>query len=123
MDLGITTTQTAGPATVGEPYALTVTATNNSVLQDVGLKNFLPEGMALDSATPSQGTCGAGHHDGNTVECDLGRIPSGGLATVDIVATPTIPGTGTNTVVVQGEVSPATPHSSNSATITVNPAA
>lgn len=120
-DPGISTTQMAGPATVGQPYTFTVTVTNNSVPQDVGLKDFLPEGMTLLSATPSQGTCGASHHGHNTVECDLGPLPSGGSATVDISATPTVPGNLTNTAVGQGEVSPSTPASTSEALVTVAP--
>ena len=122
---GITTTQTvdADPATVGRPLTFAVTVTNGSAAQRVGLKDFLPPGMTLDSATPSQGTCGAGEHDGGDVaECTLGVVPSGDSATVEIVATPTIPGTVTNTAVGLAEFAPATPANSNAATVTVNPA-
>ncbi len=122
---GISTTQTvaADPATVGRPLTFAVTVTNGSAAQGVGLKDFLPPGMTLDSATPSQGTCGAGEHDGGDVaECTLGAVPSGGSATVEIVATPTTPGTATNTAVGLAEFAPATPANSNAATVTVNPA-
>src|SRR4051812_5274175 len=69
-DPGIST-QTSGPGSgvVGQPYAFTVTVTNNSDPQSVGLKDFLPEGMTLDSVTPSQGSCGMDHHGANSVEC------------------------------------------------------
>ncbi len=119
-DPGISTTQTADPATVGQPYAFTVTVTNNSVPQYVGLKDFLPPGMELVSATPSQGSCGMSHHAGNGVECTLGELPSGGSATVEIVVTPMVPGTMTNTVVSGGEFAP---ENSEATTITVSPAA
>ncbi len=120
-DQGISTIQTAHhkPAVVGQPHTFTVTVTNNSVPQHVGLKDFLPEGMELVSATPSQGICGMSHHDINGVECGFGELPSGSSATVEIVATPTVPGTMTNTAVGGGEFSAA---DSNKATITVNPA-
>ncbi len=123
-DPGISTTQTvdADPATVGWPLTFAVTVTNGSAAQRVGLKDFLPPGMTLVSATPSQGTCGAGGHDGGDVaECTLGLVPGGGSATVEIVATPTIPGTATNTAVALGEFAPATPANSNAAIVPVNP--
>ncbi len=116
---GIRVTQAAGPATVGQPFTLTIEVTNGSASQLVGLKDFLPPEMTFVSATPSQGTCGMGHHDHNTVECTLGELPTGGSATVDIVATPTAPGDATNTAVGQGEVAPA---STDTATIPVNQA-
>jgi uncharacterized repeat protein (TIGR01451 family) len=120
-DPGIGVTQTAdpGPATVGQPLTFTVTVTNNSVPQHVGLKDFLSSDTELVSATPSQGTCGMTHAGSNGVECTLGELPSGGSATVEIVATPTAPGTMTNTAVGGGEVAPT---SSDTATIEVNPA-
>jgi uncharacterized repeat protein (TIGR01451 family) len=118
-DPGISTTQTAAPnpATIGQPVTFTVTVTNDSVPQHVGLQDFLPSGMELVSATPSQGTCGAGPHGMNGVECTLGDLPSGGSASVEVVATPTVPGTMTNTVVGGGEF---TPETRDTATITVN---
>ena len=122
---GISTTQTvnADPATVGRPLTFAVTVTNGSTDQRVGLKDFLPPGMTLVSATPSQGTCGAGAHDGGDVaECTLGVVSSGGSTTVEIVATPTIAGTATNTAVGLGEFTPATPANSDATVVTVNPA-
>ncbi len=116
-DPGISATQTADPATVGQPYAFIVTVTNNSVPQHVGLKDFLPPGMELVSATPSQGSCGMSHHGG--VECTLGELPSGGSATVEIVVTPMVSGIMTNTVVSGGEFAP---ENSEPTTITVSPA-
>jgi uncharacterized repeat protein (TIGR01451 family) len=118
---GISTTQTASPnpATVGQPVTFTVTVTNHSVPQHVGIQDYLPSGMELVSATPSQGTCGAGPHGMNGVECTLGDLPSGGSASVEVVATPTVPGTMTNTVVGGGEF---TPETRDTAIITVSPA-
>ncbi|MDX6381011.1 MAG: hypothetical protein QOI57_2035 [Rubrobacteraceae bacterium] len=118
-DISITQTANPNPATVGQPLTLTATVTNNSVPQHVGLQDFLPPGMELASATPSQGTCGASPHGINGVECTFGDLASGGSATVEIVATPTVPGTMTNTVVSGGKSAPA---KSDAATITVNPA-
>ncbi len=121
---GISTTQTAdpNPAIVGEPYTFIVSITNNSVPQRVGPKDFLPTGMELVSARPSQGTCGTSHYDDDTVECTLGEVPSGGSVMVEVIATPVVAGTMTNTAVGLAEFTPATPANTDATTITVNPA-
>lgn len=121
---GVSTAQTASPdpATVGLPLTFTVTVHNGSATQRAALKNFLPSGVSFVSATPSQGSCGAGHHGGGTVECVLGEIPSGSSVTVSLVVTPTVPGTLTNTAVALAEFSPAAPTNSASTTVTANPA-
>jgi uncharacterized repeat protein (TIGR01451 family) len=119
QDISITQTADPNPATVGQPLTLAVTVTNNSVPQHVGLQDFLPPGMELVSATPSQGTCGASPHGINGVECTFGDLASGGSATVGIVVTPTVPGTMTNTAVSGGKSAPT---QRDAATITVNPA-
>ena len=120
-DRGVSTTQTVHPkpATVGQPLTLTVTLTNNSVPQHVGLKDFLPHDMKLVSVTPSQGSCGSGHRH-NAVECALGELQSGDSATVEIVLVPTVPGTSTNRALGGGKHSPENP---DEATITVKSAA
>ena len=82
----------------------------------MGLKDFFPQGWELVSATPSQGTCGPGHHS-NAVECTLGELPRGSSATVEVVVVPTAPGTATNTVEGGGALSPV---NSDEATVTVN---
>jgi uncharacterized repeat protein (TIGR01451 family) len=117
---GISTTQAAdpNPATVGYPLTFTITVTNNSAPQHVGLKDFFPEGAELVSATPSQGDCGAGHRP-NAVQCTLGNLSSGGSATVEVVVLPTVPGTAKNTAVGGGEHSPEV---SDEATVEVQPA-
>jgi len=121
---GISITQTAepDPATVGRPLTFTISVTNRSVPQRIGFKDFLPSGMTLVSVTPNQGTCGAGEHGGNEVGCTLGVVPTGGSATIEVVATPTVAGTMTNTAVGLAEFTPATPANTNATTIAVNPA-
>ena len=122
---GISTTQTVSPspAVVGQPVTFTITVTNGSVDQSVGVKDFLPSYMTFVSATPSQGTCDTSPHRNNVVGCALGVIPSGGSATVGVVAVPTLSATMTNTAVGVGDVSPATPANSNSTNIAVYPSA
>lgn len=102
---------------MGQPLTFTATVTNNSVAQHVGLKDFLPQGMELISATPSQGNCGTGHQP-NAVQCTLGELPSGGSATVEVVVLPTAPGTATNKAVGGGALSP---ESFDEKTVVVNP--
>ncbi len=118
---GISTLQTVDrePATVGQPHSFKVTVTNNTAPQHVGIKNFLPEGVDLVSATPSQGSCGSPAGSNDVVVCTLGQLPSGGSATVEVVAVPRVAGTLTNTVVSGGKLTPTSP---DKATITVNPA-
>src|SRR5215213_10722058 len=118
-DIDINQTADPNPATVGQPLTFAVTLTNNSDPQHMGLKDFFPQGWELVSATPSQGTCGPGHHS-NAVECTLGELPRGGSATVEVVVVPTASGTATNTVEGGGALSPV---NSDEATVKVNPAA
>lgn len=122
---GISTTQTVGPspAVVGQPVTFTITVTNGSADQNVGVKDFLPSDMTFASATPSQGTCDARPHGKNIVGCALGVVPGGGSATVEVVGVPTVAETMTNTAVGVGDVTPATPANSNSANVAVYPSA
>ncbi len=120
----VSTTQKADPdpATVGQPLTFTISVTNHSAPQRMGFKDFLPPSMTFVSVKPSQGTCGTGHHGGNEVGCTLGLVPSGGTATVEIIGTPTVPGTMKNTAVSLAEFTPASPANSNVANVMVNPA-
>ena len=117
---GISVTHTAAPdpATVGRPLTFSIVVTNNSSPQHVGFKDFFPPSMTLISATPGQGYCGPLHHGGNLFDCTLGVIPTGGSVAVEIVATPTVPGTVTNTAQAGGGFAPV---ESVPATVTVNP--
>jgi uncharacterized repeat protein (TIGR01451 family) len=117
---GISVTHTAAPdpATVGRPLTFSIVVTNNSSPQHVGFKDFFPPTMTLVSATPGQGYCGPLHHGGNLFDCTLGVIPTGGSVAVEIVATPTVPGTVTNTAQAGGGFAPV---ESVPATVTVNP--
>ncbi len=118
-NVSVTQTAAPGPAIVGQPHTFTVTVTNGSNPQQVGLKNFLsPADVQLVSATPSQGTCGISHH-GNGFDCTLGELPTEGSTTVEIVATPTQPGIMTSTVTGQAELIPA---GNDQTTVEVRPA-
>ena len=125
-EAGIVTIQAVEPKTptVGHPLTFAVVVENNSVAQRIGVEDFLPSGVSLVSARPSQGTCdirrgGAGGRE--SVGCDLGVVQSGSTANVEIVVTPEVAGVMTNTAVAAAEYSPATPANSSSATVRVKP--
>lgn len=89
---------------VGEPVTLTITKTNRLPSDhDWQVRDFLPTGMEFVSATSSQGSCalysaeelGIPPTDVNgsgVVQCDLGTIPSGYSATMEITVIPTLKG-------------------------------
>ena len=110
---------TAAPERVlpGEPVSFTITKTN-LVPSDLewSVRDFLPASTEFVSANSSQGSCALASreelgipynptngYDSDVVQCDLGVIPSGGLATIDVTVTPTIPGEITNYAADTGE--------------------
>ncbi len=126
-EAGIVTIQAVEPKTptVGQPLTFAVVVENNSVAQRIGVEDFLPSGVSLISAKPSQGTCDTRRESASgreSVECDLGVVRSGGMVEVKILVTPLAPGAITNTAVAAAEFSPATPANSSSATVRVKPA-
>lgn len=124
---GVVTTQTAAPQTpaVGQSLTFTITVTNNSVSQGIGVKDFLPPGVSLVSVTPSQGTCEAHNNadiNKDVVGCAFGTIPSQASAEVEIVVTPMVSGDLENTASAAAETSPATASNTSTARVTVQPA-
>lgn len=117
-DISVDHTAAPDPATVGRPVTFTIVVTNNSAPQHVGFKDFFPPSMTLVSATPGQGYCGPPHHGSHVFDCTLGVIPTGGSVVVEVVATPTVPGTAMNTAQAGGGFAPV---ESVPATVTVNP--
>jgi uncharacterized repeat protein (TIGR01451 family) len=101
----------------GEPASFTITKTNLAPSDlEWSVRDFLPANTEFVSATSSQGSCALASreelgipynptngHDSDVVQCDLGVIPSGGLATIDVTVTPTIPGEITNYAADTGE--------------------
>jgi uncharacterized repeat protein (TIGR01451 family) len=88
-DLELTKTTGSTVATPGSTVIYTITVTNNgpSPATSVVVTDDLPAGLALVSATPSQGTCNAA----DPVSCSLGTILNGASATItlttEVVAT------------------------------------
>lgn len=100
VDLAVTKTASAEPATVGTLLTYTVTVTNNgpSAASGVALTDTLPEDVTFVSVSSSRGSC-----DGTlTVTCGLGDLANTESATITLVVTPTKAGTITNLATVTG---------------------
>ena len=99
----LTKTASAKSVAVGEPVTFTITETNDEYFTlSPQVKDFLPAGVEFVSATSSQGQCSfipGGPNGSGSVECDLGAIPSGATAVIDVVVIPTQPGIITNNAV------------------------
>lgn len=74
-------------------YAMTVKNPGGSAAKGVSLADALPEGATLVSATPSAGSCVPVD---TVVNCDLGTLPGGSTAKVDLVVVPSRLGTSKN---------------------------
>ena len=80
--------------TAGQPVTYTLMIRNNGArsAKGVTLTDDLPAGVTPGAVTTTQGSCGGTA----PVRCNLGRIVSGGQATVTVSVTPTMPDTITN---------------------------
>ena len=74
-----------------------VTAGGRSA-RNVTVTDELPAGVTYVGATPSQGTCSPGQMAPSTIICNLGTIPAGGVAHINIVVEASRRGTFTNPV-------------------------
>jgi len=122
-DLSITKSDSPDPVLRGNTLTYTLTTRNAGpqAATGVSVTDFLPAGVSLQSAVPSQGSCTPGLA---TVSCNLGQIASGGQATVTIKVTPRVDGAITNRATVQSSVlDPNTANNSAQATTTVRPVA
>jgi uncharacterized repeat protein (TIGR01451 family) len=102
-DLAIAKTDDPDPATVGEPLTYTLTATNHgpSESMETRVTDELPDGVSLTAINPEQGTC---TQTVDTVECDLGTLPSGASRDVTITVVPQAEGTITDHASITGNV-------------------
>lgn len=113
-DLSLAKTADPNPVILGQDlmYTLTVSNEGPSAATGVVLTDTLPAGVTHISSTPSQGSCT--EMDG-IVECELGDLASGNSVTVNVVVTPTEPGSAVNSADVAGNE--ADPNSANNAAI------
>ncbi|MBN1286228.1 MAG: DUF11 domain-containing protein [Anaerolineae bacterium] len=83
VDLKIDKTDLEDPVPVGGTITYTITVLNDSEFKAYGIwvQDFLPAGVTLVSATPSQGTCAG------TLMCNLGDLEAGASATIQVVVT------------------------------------
>lgn len=117
-DLAITKT---GPATAeqGEPYNYTLTVRNNgpSAATGVTVRDTLPAGLSIASATTTQGYCDT---QASPIVCSLGRMDNGATATITLRVTPLNVGTFRNVATVTGgENDPITTNNSGNVTTVV----
>jgi uncharacterized repeat protein (TIGR01451 family) len=118
-DVGLTISDAPDPVAVGKQitYALTVTNNGPGSAAIVTVRDPLPPGLVLVSASASQGTC----TNAAPVRCDLGSLASGASATVKIVARPKATGKISNTATVSSTTPDlATTNNSASAATTVS---
>ena len=90
----LTVTDAPDPVTTGLPVTYTLMIRNNGArsAKGVTLTDNLPASVTPGAVTTTQGSCGGT----DPVRCNLGRIASGGQATVTVSVTPTTPDTITN---------------------------
>ena len=121
-DLSITKTDSPDPAALGAPFTYSLRVTNNGPSNATGVtvQDVLPGGAGgvnFVSANSTLGSC-AGT---TTVNCTLGNMVSGSVATVTIVVDPKATGTVNNTATVASSSTDPTPgNNSSTATTTVN---
>ena len=101
FDAAVATTMPSGP-TSGYPVVLASTVTNNGPGQDpITFTDNVPSSstasLTITSAVADDGTCST---TGQKVTCTISGLAPGQTALVDVVVTPTAPGSYTNTVSV-----------------------
>jgi uncharacterized repeat protein (TIGR01451 family) len=118
-DLSLTVSDSPDPVVIGGYLTNFVTVTNSgpAAATAVTITNFIPGSATFVAATASQGTASlvAGH-----VECALGSIGGGNVASIAIVTIPNTAGSITNFFSAgRGETDPYPPNNSTSSVTTV----
>jgi len=120
--LALAMEDSADPVTIGEQltYNLTVTNRSSSSVTGVTLADKLPPDVANVSFTSSQGACS---QTGDVITCNLGTLNPGATAQVSVRATPTTPGTITNSATVSAMQPDGNPANNSATTLTtIDPA-
>ena len=88
VDLSLSAASAPNPVLAGSPLTYTFTVANGGpgAATSVAFTNVMPAGLALVSATPSQGIAIT---NGNTVLANLGPLSTGAVATVTVLTIPT----------------------------------
>ncbi|TAK94524.1 MAG: DUF11 domain-containing protein, partial [Verrucomicrobia bacterium] len=91
-DVGVTRVASPDPVVAGQVLTNTVTVTNRGpdTATSVSLGHFVSASMVVVGASTSQGTVST---SGNVVNTELGSIAAGAVATVTVLAVPTVSGT------------------------------
>ncbi len=102
-DLAVASLHVSKVVVVGAHVVYSVVVTNRGPQEasEVLVTSPLPAASLFEDAQVSQGSVST-NQDG-TVTAELGSLPVGGTAQVDIVVTPTVTGVMTNTAVVSGD--------------------
>jgi uncharacterized repeat protein (TIGR01451 family) len=97
-DASVQTSTIGSPASVGSAAVLTSTVTSNGpAAAPITFTDQVPSGLTISSASSTSGSCTV---DGQTVSCPMNGLAIGQHATVNVVVTPTAPGTYMNNVSV-----------------------
>ncbi len=123
-DVSVTKTNSPDPVNPGADLTSTIVVTNNgpSPASGVTVVDTLPFGALFSSAVTTQGVCAGPAPAGFDVTCNLGAIPSGGMATITVVTNiqGALAGTLTNTVTVTAtEADPNAANNTASATTNI----
>jgi hypothetical protein len=120
QDAAVTTSAGSSGASAGQAALLSSTVTDNGPgAAPITFTDPVPSGLTIDSAVAGDGTCSA---SGQTVTCTISGLAVGQSAPVDVVVTPSSPGTYTKHVSVAvgaGLTDPNLANNSASETLTV----
>lgn len=119
-NLGIEKDDSPDPVESGKRLTYTITVTNLTPNAAIGVvvEDKLPTRVDFRSATSSQGTC---TRAGRNVTCELGDIPGGGTATIEIRVSPTKTGAITNTATVSADNDPSDATATEATTVIPGP--
>ncbi len=119
VDLAAGMSDSPDPVAVGSNLTYTILVTNRgpSTATGVALTDVLPANVTFSSATPSQGGC---TNAAGVIQCQLGNMSTGSVATVTIVVAPGAAGMLTNAVSVSAAEHEANP--ANNAALAVTEA-
>ena len=118
-DLAVTKTAAPSSIVVGENITYAIAVTNQGPDQATGVfvEDFLPQGVTFVSVSSSQGDC---FQQTAGIACELGDLPPGTTATVELVGKATQAGTVNNSVTATGdEDDPDTANNSGQVSVTI----